>query len=132
MDKKMNNNCSGSRKKILAVDDDIDFLKLLKLRLEANGYEVITAFDGEKALKKIKSKKPDMVILDIMLPKLNGEEVCRNIRNDHIISKTPVIMLTGKNTDVDRIVGRVIGADVYITKPFEAEEFIAKVKKLIG
>ncbi|MDD5771820.1 MAG: response regulator, partial [Candidatus Omnitrophica bacterium] len=103
-------------KKILVVDDEADFLKLLRLNLEAEDYIVITALDGEEALSKLKSEKPDAVILDIMLPKLNGEEVCRCIRSDLSLSATPVIMLTGKDSDTDRIVSRVIGADIYITK----------------
>ena len=119
------------KKKILVVDDEVGFIEVLKLRLEANGYEVVTAFDGEEALEKIKSENPDVVILDIMLPKLNGEEVCKNIRSDPVFSKTPVIMLTGKNTDVDRIVGRVIGADIYITKPFDSEQLLNAIKKVL-
>ena len=127
----MANNNSALKKKILTVDDEVDFLKILKLRLEANGYEVITAFDGEEALEKIKSQSPDLVILDIMLPKLNGEEVCRDIRKDPVLNKIPIIMLTGKCTDVDRIVGRVIGADVYITKPFDFKELNSAIKKVL-
>jgi len=125
----MNNN-SGTKKKILAVDDEVDSLKIVKRILEANGYEVVTAFDGEEALVKIKSENPDVVVLDIMLPKLNGEEVCKSIRSDPASSKLPVIMLTGKASDADRIVGRVIGADIYITKPFNLEELIGAIKEL--
>ncbi|MDD5561665.1 MAG: response regulator [Candidatus Omnitrophica bacterium] len=127
----MTNNNGGKKKKILTVDDEVDFLKILKLRLEANGYEVIAAFDGEEALKKIKSDNPDVVILDIMLPKLNGEEVCKEIRRDPVFSKIPVIMLTGKDTDVDRIVGRVIGADIYLTKPCDSEKLIKAIKNVL-
>jgi two-component system alkaline phosphatase synthesis response regulator PhoP len=127
----MTNNNPAPKKKILTVDDEVDFLKILKLRLEANGYEVITAFDGEEALEKIKSQKPDLVILDVMLPKLNGEEVCRDIRKDPVFNKTPIIMLTGRCTDVDRIVGRVIGADVYITKPFDFKELNKAIKNIL-
>jgi two-component system alkaline phosphatase synthesis response regulator PhoP len=127
----MINNNSAPKKKILAVDDEEDFLEILKLHLEANGYEVITALDGEEALKKIKNENPDVVILDIMLPKLNGKEVCRDIRNDPVFSKIPIIMLTGLNTDTERIVARVIGADVYITKPFDFEQLNSAIKKLL-
>jgi DNA-binding response OmpR family regulator len=119
------------RKKILAVDDEVNFLKILKLNLEAKGYEVVTALDGMEALKKLKSEKPDAVILDIMLPKLNGDEVCRNIRSDPVLSKTPVIMLTGKDADVDRIVARVIGADIYITKPSDFEQLHKAIEKVL-
>ena len=127
----MINHNSGPKKKILVGDDEVDFLKVLKLNLEDNCYEVVTAFDGEEALKKIKSENPDAVILDIMLPKLNGEEVCKVIRNDPVFGETPVIMVTGKATDVDRIVGRVIGADIYITKPFDFKQLLSAIKKLL-
>jgi DNA-binding response OmpR family regulator len=119
-------------KKILVVDDEADFLKLLRLNLEAEDYVVITALDGEEALNKLKNERPDAVVLDIMLPKLNGEEVCRCIRSDPSLSATPVIMLTGKDTDTDRIVSRVIGADIYITKPSDFEELIGAIRKVLG
>ena len=127
----MANNNLGQRSKILIVDDEVDFLKILKLTLEANGYEVTTALDGQEALEKIKSENPNVVILDIMLPKLNGEEVCRDIRRDPVFNKIPIIMLTGKDTDVDHIVGRVIGADIYLTKPCDSEKLISAIKKVL-
>ncbi len=127
----MTNNNSSRKKKILIVDDEVNFVKILKLNLEAKDYSVVTAFDGEEALKKFKSEKPDAVILDIMLPKLNGDEVCREIRNDPVLSKTPVIMLTGKDADVDRIVARVIGADIYITKPSDFEQLHKAIEKVL-
>ena len=127
----MTNNNSGLKKKILVVDDEVNFLKILKLNLEAKGYVVVTALEGEEALKKLMGEKPDVVILDIMLPKLNGDEVCRCIRSDPVFSKTPVIMLTGKDTDVDRIVARVIGADIYITKPVDFEQLNSAIKKVL-
>jgi DNA-binding response OmpR family regulator len=128
----MTNNNSSHKKKILIVDDEADFLKILKLNLEAMDYSVVTAFDGEDALRKFKSERPDVVILDIMLPKLNGDEVCRKIRDDPVLNKTPVIMLTGKDADVDRIVARVIGADIYITKPSDFEKLSNAIKKVCG
>ncbi len=106
------------RKKILAVDDETEALMIVKRVLEADGYEVVTASDGEEALEKIKQERPDAVILDVVLPGLNGEEVCKNIRSDPALGRLPVIMLTGKTADADRVVGRVIGADIYINKPF--------------
>lgn len=127
----MTDNNSGQKKKILVVDDEVNFLKILKLNLEAKGYVVVTAFEGEEALEKLMGEKPDVVILDIMLPKLNGDEVCRCIRSDPVFSKTPVIMLTGKDTDVDRIVARVIGADIYITKPVDFEQLNSAIKKVL-
>lgn len=127
----MTDNNSGQKKKILVVDDEVNFLKILKLNLEAKGYVVVTAFEGEEALEKLMGEKPDVVILDIMLPKLNGDEVCRCIRSDPVFSKTPVIMLTGKDTDVDRIVARVIGADIYITKPVDFGQLNSAIKKVL-
>lgn len=125
------NNHTGSKRKILAVDDEANFLKILKLNLESYGYEVVTASDGEEALEKVKREKPDAVILDIMMPKLNGEKVCKIIRGDAVFGKTPIIMLTAKDTDVDRVVGRVIGANVYLTKPCDTEKLISAIKKVL-
>ena len=127
----MLNNNPGPKNKILIVDDEADFLKVFKLNLEANGYDVVTAIDGEEALRKVKSENPDAIVLDIMLPKLNGEEVCRNIRNDPVFNKIPIIMLTAKVTDVDRVVGRVIGADIYITKPSDFKQLNSAIKKVL-
>jgi two-component system alkaline phosphatase synthesis response regulator PhoP len=119
------------RKKILAVDDEADFLRILKINLEAEGFDVVTALDGLEALDKARSEKPDVVVLDIMLPGLNGEEVCRVIRKDPVLNKTPIIMLTAKAGDADRIISRVIGADIYITKPADFEELHKAIKKLL-
>ncbi|MCK9431170.1 MAG: response regulator [Candidatus Omnitrophica bacterium] len=127
----MANRNSSQKKKILIVDDEVNFLKIIKLNLEAKGYAVVTALEGEEALRKLKSENPDVVILDIMLPKLNGDEVCRCIRSDPVFNKTPVIMLTGKDADVDRIVARVIGADIYITKPSDLEQLNNAIKKVL-
>ena len=119
-------------KKILVIDDDAQLVSLIQIRLEANGYEVITAYDGQEALEKIRGWMPDLIILDLMLPKLPGEEVCREVRKDEKTKNIPIIMLTGKTSDTDRVVGRVIGADCYMPKPFEVGVFLEKVKKLIG
>jgi len=119
-------------KKILVIDDDIQLVSLIQIRLEANGYEVITAYDGREALEKIRGQMPDLIILDLILPRLPGEEVCREVRKDEKTKGIPIIMLTGKTSDTDRVVGRVIGADYYIPKPFETSVFLEKVKKLIG
>lgn len=119
-------------KKILVIDDDVQLVGLIQIRLEANGYEVITAYDGWEALEKIRGQMPDLIILDLILPKLPGEEVCREIRKDEETKDIPIIMLTGKSSDTDRVVGKVIGANYYMPKPFEASVFLEKVKKLIG
>ena len=119
-------------KKILVVDDDAQLVGLIQIRLEANDYEVITAYDGREALEKIRGQMPDLIILDLVLPRLPGEEVCREVRKGEKTKDIPIIMLTGKSSDTDRVIGRVIGADYYISKPFEASVFLEKVKELIG
>lgn len=126
------NNSPDPKKKILVVDDEVDLLKVLKLNLETKGYDVVCAFDGEQALEKVRSENPDVIILDVMLPKLNGVEVCKNIRQDPVFNKIPVIMLSGKDADVDRIIGRVSGAKMYITKPFDLEQLISAIKKVLS
>ena len=119
-------------KKILIVEDEPDLLKMLKLEMMHEHYEIVCAFDGKEAYEKYVSEKPDLLILDIMIPKINGLEVCRKIRRQHKDSKTAVLMLTAKSEDVDRIVGRVIGAETYLTKPFDRKILMQEVKKLLG
>ncbi len=121
----------GTKKKILIVDDEVSLCKILMLRLEKKEYDVIVANDGIDGLEKAKSHKPDLIILDLMLPGMFGEEVCRQIRKDKALADTPVIMLTAKSTDVDRIVGRVVGADTYIMKPFDLNKLFVEIERLI-
>ena len=104
---------------------------LLKVRLERLGYDVIVAKDGQEGLTKAKEEKVDLIILDLMLPKLPGEVVCKQIRKDEQAGGIPIIMLTGKDRDADEVIGRVIGADSYIVKPFEFSVLIAEITKLI-
>ena len=117
-------------RKILIIEDELDIVELLKNRLELYNYQVITAFDGQDGFAKFLNEQPDLIILDLMLPKINGYEVCRKIRREKD-DKTPILMLTAKDTDVDKIVGRVKGADQYMTKPFVAEELLDTVKLLL-
>ncbi|MCK4809739.1 MAG: response regulator [Candidatus Omnitrophica bacterium] len=119
-----------ARKKILVIDDDRVIRRLLFSCLRKQGFKVIIAKDGRKGLKKVRQLLPDLVILDLMLPKLPGEEVCREIRRDQ--NNVPIIMLTGKDKDVDRVVGKVIGANSYITKPFDLPKLMEEVDSLIG
>ncbi|MBN1869249.1 MAG: response regulator [Candidatus Omnitrophica bacterium] len=119
------------RKKILVIDDEADIVELLCSRLHAEHYETVSAFDGEDGLSKFKAEMPDLVILDLTMPHMNGLEVCRIIRREED-NNTPIIMLTAKNTDIDRIVGRVRGADVYMTKPFDARAVISQVNMLLN
>ncbi len=113
--------------KILAVDDEENILELVKLYLEREGYQVETASRGSEALAKFPRFNPDFVILDLMLPDMDGLEICRQIRAK---SNTPIIMLTARKEDVDKIVGLEIGADDYLTKPFNPRELIARIKAI--
>lgn len=121
----------AEKKKILIVEDEVSILAALEYRFKSFGFEVVLAQDGEDGLSKAISEKPDIIILDLSLPKLTGEAVCKEIRNDNNIAKTPIIMLTAKDSDADRVIGRVIGADCYITKPFDLERLRREVEKLL-
>lgn len=117
------------KKKILLIDDEKNLCKLLSLFIEDWGFDIIVAHDGKDGLAKAKKESPDLIILDLMLPALPGEEVCRQIRKDEKIEKTPIIMLTAKTADVDRVIGKVIGADCYLEKPFNIEELLKEINK---
>ena len=117
--------------KILIVEDEKDIRDLIIYALQAKGYETISADDGEKALKMLKENKPDLVILDWMLPSVSGLEICRNIRRDENIKNIPIIMLTAKITEDDKILGLDSGADDYITKPFSTAELSSRVKAVL-
>ena len=117
--------------KILIVDDEQDIADLVSYNLEKEGFTTIKAYDGESALKMLKAQKPDMVILDLMLPKMNGLDVCRAIRHNPETAKLPIIMLTAKGDVVDKIIGLEIGADDYVTKPFSVKELIARVRTIM-
>ena len=112
-------------KKILIVEDEIALRETLAYNFRKDGYTVDVVSDGESALKAAREKKPDLIILDIMLPVMDGFEVCRILRNE---SNVPIIMLTAKAEEIDRIIGLEIGADDYITKPFSTRELLARVK----
>ena len=111
--------------KILVVDDEASIVTMLAYNLKKVGYDVVTAEDGEVALEKFESEKPDLLLLDIMMPKMDGYEVCRKIREK---SNVPIIMLTARADEVDKVVGLEMGADDYVTKPFGNRELIARVK----
>ena len=112
-------------KKILVVDDEQPISDIVKFSLTKEGFEVITAFDGEEGLETFNEKNPDLVILDLMLPKIDGLEVCREIRKT---SNVPIIMVTAKDSEIDKVLGLELGADDYVTKPFSNRELIARVK----
>lgn len=117
--------------KILVVDDEYHIVELVKFNLESSGYEVIEASGGKEALYKIKSERPDLIVLDLMLPEIDGIEICKKVRNDVETESIPIIMLTAKSEETDKIVGLEIGADDYITKPFSVRELMARVKAVL-
>jgi DNA-binding response OmpR family regulator len=114
--------------KILVVDDEVDIVDFIDDYLTGEGYEVIKAYDGVEALDKIRQNLPDLVVLDVMLPGLDGFEVCKQMRSE---STVPILMVTAKDTDVDKIVGLEIGADDYMPKPFNPRELVARVKAIL-
>ncbi len=113
---------------VLVIEDEENLQEALKYNLEREGYDVLTASDGERGLGMAREKRPDLVILDIMLPQLDGLEVCRILRREH---DTPIIMLTAKSEEVDRVVGLELGADDYITKPFSMRELLARLRSVL-
>jgi two-component system OmpR family response regulator len=115
-------------KKILVVEDDRNLLDTLIYNLKQDQYEVVSASDGEKALTIAREHKPDLMVLDLMLPKLNGLEVCRILRKEMTV---PILMLTAKNEEVDKIIGLEIGADDYMTKPFSMRELLARIRAML-
>lgn len=116
---------------ILIVEDDPHIAELVKYNLEKAGYEGLTAGSGEDALQVLKQKRPALIILDVMLPKMDGFELCRSIKGDSRLKGIPVIMLTAKGEEVDRIVGLELGADDYVVKPFSTRELILRVKAVM-
>lgn len=117
--------------KILIVDDEKDIADLISYNLEREGFATIKAFDGGKVLAVVKSQKPDLIILDLMLPGMNGLDICKGIRANPQTAALPVIMLTAKSDELDKIIGLEIGADDYITKPFSVKELVARVRALL-
>ncbi|WP_297435713.1 response regulator transcription factor [uncultured Clostridium sp.] len=115
-------------KRILIVDDEMHIRELIKYNLESNGFKTIQAADGKEAVELAKERQVDLIILDLMLPVMDGFEVCKEIRKDSVICDTPIIMLTAKSEEIDKIVGLEIGADDYMTKPFSVRELVARVK----
>ena len=117
-----------ANEKILVVDDDNNICELLRLYLTKEGYQVTTANDGEEGLEKFNQLKPDMVLLDVMMPKMDGLEVCRRIRK---LGNTPVMMLTAKGETFDKVLGLELGADDYMVKPFDTKEVVARIKAVL-
>jgi len=115
-------------KKVLVVDDDVKTVELVKLYLNRDGYRVLTAYDGAEALRLAREGYPDLIVLDLMLPGIDGLEICRTLRGE---SDVPIIMLTAKTTDQDKLIGLDLGADDYVTKPFSPRELAARVRVVL-
>lgn len=120
-----------SENRILVVDDEEHIRELIKFNLEKSGYKVISCGDGTEALNFTRTEKPDLVLLDVMLPGIDGYDVCKEIRKDNNISNIPIIMITAKSEELDKILGLELGADDYITKPFSIRELLARVKAVL-
>lgn len=118
--------------KILAVDDQVHIVRLIQVNLERHGYQVVTAYDGEEALQKVKTEKPDLVVCDVMMPRKDGFEVLRELKADPTTRDIPVIMLTAKAQDADVFRGWSEGVDCYLTKPFNPAELLAFVKRVLS
>ena len=118
-------------KKILIADDEIDIVETLQFMLEVEGFECITAYNGEDALNLAKREMPDLLILDVMMPKINGYKVCRLLKFDIKYKNIPILMVTARSQEEDKAIGEETGADEYITKPFEINDVVEKVKKYL-
>lgn len=124
-------NLSDTRSKVLIVDDEMDILLPLKKALEVEKYIVVEAYNGHDALKKVKTEIPDIILLDLMLPGMDGYEICSRLKNDALTKNIPIIMLTGKDDIKDRVKGLEIGADDYVAKPFNLNELKARIKSVL-
>lgn len=120
------------KKKILVVEDEAELTGAIQIRLEQAGYEVLIAYDGQEALEKARTENPDLIVLDLMLPKIDGYKVCRMLKFDEKYKKIPVVMLTARAQEKDENLGYEVGADAFITKPFKYQVLLAKIAELLG
>jgi phosphate regulon transcriptional regulator PhoB len=118
-------------KRILIIEDDRDIVELVRYNLSNEGFQVSAAIDGSTGLAGIKKSPPDLLLLDLMLPRLSGLEICKEVRRDASLNRLPILMLTARGDEADRIVGLELGADDYVTKPFSPRELVARVKALL-
>jgi len=118
--------------KILVVDDEPEAVELVEFNLKQAGYAVTTADDGAEALKKARAQLPDLIVLDVMLPEMDGFEICKALRLDPATARVPILMLTAKAAEIDRVLGLELGADDYLTKPFSPRELLLRIKKIIA
>ena len=120
-----------AKPKILIVEDDPDISELIHFNLEKAGYQTVRAEDGEQALRLTQKHQPDLILLDLLLPGLNGLEVCRRLKRDPAVQHIPIMMVTAKGDEMDRVVGLELGADDYVVKPFSIREIILRIQKLL-
>jgi two-component system alkaline phosphatase synthesis response regulator PhoP len=120
-----------ARRKILIIEDDRDIVEMLEYNLQEEGYETISALNGEKGISLAGKERPDLIILDIMLPVMDGFEVCRTLKNDDNVAHIPIIILSAKSQETDKVVGLELGADDYVTKPFSPRELIARTRAIL-
>ena len=117
--------------KILIVEDDRDIVEMVKYNLNEEGFETVPAFDGEQGIELARKERPDLIILDLMLPVIDGFEVCRIVKNDRVTADIPIIILSAKSQETDKVVGLELGADDYVTKPFSPRELIARIRAIL-
>lgn len=120
-----------TKDKVLIIDDEEHIVELIRYNLENAGYDAIEAYNGKDGIKAAKSEKPTLILLDVMLPMMDGLEVCRKLRKDDATKNIPIIMLTAKSEEIDKILGLELGADDYITKPFSVRELLARIKAVL-
>jgi DNA-binding response OmpR family regulator len=121
-----------SQKKILVVDDEADLVETIRFPLEMEGFHVLVSYNGEDALNQARKENPDLILLDLMLPKLDGYKVCRLLKFDERYKHIPILMLTAKTQEKDKLLGKETGADEYITKPFDIDDLMKRVKAYLN
>lgn len=120
-----------AKRKILIIEDDRDIVEMLEYNLQEEGYETVSALNGEQGIMLASKERPDLIILDIMLPVMDGFEVCRTLKNDDNVAHIPIIILSAKSQETDKVVGLELGADDYVTKPFSPRELIARTRAIL-
>ena len=121
-----------AKKRILVVEDEAELVKAMQVRLGASGYDVLVAYDGREGLDVASKEKPDLIVLDLLLPKMDGYKVCGLLKKDARYAKIPIVILTAKAQEEDRKLSEELGAEAYITKPFDYQMILSKIKELIG
>ena len=119
------------RKKILVIEDEVNIIELIRMNLEMHGFNVISSVTGEEGIEKTLNEFPDLILLDLMLPGMDGLEICKRIRMEKATSKIPIIMLTARSEEMDKVIALELGADDYITKPFGIRELVARIKAVL-